>query len=422
MAFVTQWFAPEPAITPIWIARSLDRQGLRLDILTGIPNYPTGEVVDGFSAWRRYTEAHDRMRVHRTPLYPSHDQSPLRRIINYASYAMSASVFGSKVLRSADVALVYSTPATAALPGMVGRARWGMPYVLMVMDVWPDSVFATGFLAGGSARRIAEPALTWLTNHTYRWADHITATSPRMREALISRGVPADKVSVVYNWTDEKTMRPSEPDPSLRARLGVPADAFLLMYGGNHGAAQGLDAAVHAMRLLRDRPEIHLALVGVGIEKPVLRDLAARLELPNVHFVDPVDAARMPAVMAAADLQLVSLVDQPLFHFTLPSKVQAIMACGQPVLACAPGDAADVVRDARCGLSAPPGDAQALAHTIRQAADLPRQRLREMGLAGRDYYLAHLGEEINAQRLADLIRDAASRRRRGRATHPGGVR
>ncbi|MFJ6197802.1 glycosyltransferase family 4 protein [Micromonospora sp. NPDC092111] len=417
VAFVTQWYAPEPTSTPVWVARSLARRGLRPEVLTGVPNYPTGRVHPGYSAWRRRTERHEGLRVHRTPLFPSHDHSALRRIANYASWAASSAAFGAPLLRSADVALVYATPATAAAAGMAARLRWGVPYVLMVMDVWPDSVFATGFLTDGLARRVAEPPLAWFTRQTYRWADHVTATSAGMRDALVSRGVPAERVSVVHNWTDEKVMRPSEPDPTLRARLGL-TDEFVLMYGGNHGAAQNLGVAIRAMHELRDLPDAHLVLVGDGIDKPALRALATELGLRTVHFLDPVALERMPAVMAAADLHLVSLADQELFRFTLPSKVQSIMACGQPVLTCAPGDSARVVRAAGAGFGVPPDDPVALAGAIRQAAALPRARLREMGEAGRTYYLAELGEEVNAGRLAELVRRAAGHRR----TRSGGAR
>ncbi|MGN9777403.1 glycosyltransferase family 4 protein [Micromonospora sp. H33] len=413
VTFVTQWFDPEPTTTPGWVARSLRRQDLQLEVLTGIPNYPTGKVHKGYSPVRRSTEIMDGIRVRRTPLYPSHDHSALGRIANFSSFAASSSILGSSLLRSADVVCVYSTPATTAAAGMLARLRWGVPYVLMVMDLWPDSVFATGFLSGGLTRRLAEPALNWFTDQTYRWADHVTATSPGMREALVARGVPADKVSVIYNWANEKIMQPAEPDPSLRARLGL-TDEFVLMYAGNHGAAQDLSTAVLAMGELRDLPDVHLVFVGDGIEKPGLRTLARDLGLTSVHFLDPVEPERMPAVMAAGDLQLVSLADRDLFRVTLPSKVQSILACAQPVLTCAPGDAARVVHEAGAGFSSPPADPQLLARAIRRAAALPREQLRQMGLAGREYYLSHLSEDINAGALADLLRRAADRRRRGR--------
>jgi glycosyltransferase involved in cell wall biosynthesis len=272
-----------------------------------------------------------------------------------------------------------------------------------VQDLWPDSVFATGFLTAGRASRTAKTLLTWYTQQAYLRAAHVAVISPGMRDLLIDRGVPADKVSVVYNWVDEKVMCPSEPDPKLRTRLGV-TDGFVLMYAGNHGAAQALDVAIRAMAELSDLPDVHLVLVGDGVDKPVLRSLAEELDLSSVHFLDPVAPELMPALMTAADMQLVSLADQDLFRITLPSKVQSILAC-------APGDAARVVQDAEAGLVAPPGDPVALAHVIRQAHSMPRERLRATGRARLHYYGATQCEVINARALAGLLQGAARTRK-----------
>ncbi|MDM4718317.1 glycosyltransferase family 4 protein [Micromonospora sp. WMMA1363] len=225
----------------------------------------------------------------------------------------------------------------------------------------------------------------------------------------MARGVPAEKVSVVYNWADEKMMQPTEPDPVFRARLGLSRDDFVVMYAGNLGVAQRLDVAVEAMEHLRDLPDVHLVLVGDGVQRPLLRERALTRRLPTVHFVDQIGPDRIAAAMAAADLQLVCLADEPLFHITLPGKVQAILACGRPALVCAPGDAARIVTSAGAGLAAPPGDPAGLAAVVRRARATPADGLRTMGDAGRHHYLLHMSEAINAQVLADLLARAGRR-------------
>lgn len=410
VAFLCQWYLPEAAEIPVWIAEALKRQGLKLSVLTGVPNFPTGKVQDGYSAWRRAREMNNGILVQHVPLYPSHDRSTVGRVANYASFAMSSAFFGAPLLRSADVALVYSSPATAATAAMVTSVTSGTPYVLLVQDLWPDSVFATGFLTDGKAHRAARTSLTWFTEHAYRRAAHVAVISPGMRDLLIDRGVPPEKLSVIYNWVDERVMHPADPDPQWRRLLRL-TDEFVIMYAGNHGPAQALDVAIHAMNYLRDLDDVHLVLAGDGIDRQALSELAQTLNLPSVHFVGPYEPEQMPAIMAAADMQLVSLADEDLFRITLPSKVQAIMACGQPVLACAPGDVARIVQDAKAGLTALPGDPAALAKAIREAHSMPKERLRMMGTAGLRYYGATLSEAINARALADLLRVAATTRK-----------
>ncbi|MDG4798698.1 glycosyltransferase family 4 protein [Micromonospora sp. WMMD1082] len=412
VALVSQFFPPEPVPIPLGLTRCLRRQGYVVDVLTGVPNYPTGIVHPGYPHRRRTVDGVDGVRVLRTPLHPSHDRSAVGRAANYLSWAASSTLLGSPLMRTADVALVYSSPATAASAALAARLRWGVPYVLMVMDLWPDSVFATGFLTRGIAHRAAEATLRRFTDLTYRWADHVTVPSPGLRDIVVARGVPAEKVSVIYNWADEKLMQPTEPDPHLRSRLGLTPDDFMLMYGGNHGPAQDLGVAIAAMDRLRDLTDVHLVLVGDGVSRPALRARAEGLGLRTVHFVDPVAPEQMAAVMAAADIQLVCLADEPLFQITMPSKVQTILACGQPVLSCAPGDAARAVRDAGAGFTSPPGDPQQLAETVRLAHATPRSRLRAMGRAGLDHYRLLMSEGANAPALAELLADAAAKGRR----------
>ena len=213
-AYITQWFPPEPVMVPPAIAHALTRRGHRVEVLTGVPNYPSGHVHEGFRAWQPRTDDVDGPNVRRTPLIPGHGSSTVRRMANYVSWAFSATLLGLRTLRRADVALVYSSPASAALPAMIWRRIVRTPYVLLIQDIWPDSVFATGFLTRGWSRRVARAALSRFCSWSYRSAAHIAVISPGAIDLLASRGVPREKLSLVYNWTDE----PDDPTAMLAMR------------------------------------------------------------------------------------------------------------------------------------------------------------------------------------------------------------
>jgi glycosyltransferase involved in cell wall biosynthesis len=274
--------------------------------------------------------------------------------------------------------------------------------VLLVEDLWPDSVLATDLLEGGMSRRLAEISLRSFTLRSYRRARYVAVTSPGMRAALVERGVNPQKVSVIYNWVDENVMRPTAPDPELRPRLGL-TNEFLVMYAGNHGPAQALDVVIRAMYELRELQHVSLVMIGDGIDKPKLRTLARSLSLRSVAFLDRVAPTQLPAAMAAADLQLVSLADRALFRITIPSKVQGAMACGQPVLSSVAGDVRQLIEAAGAGLTCAPNDPHELAETIRRAASMPSGRLSAMGEAGYRYYSSTLSEAIGGRALADLL-------------------
>lgn len=402
LTFLTQWFEPEPTTAPVWIAEAMRDEGWDIGVLTGVPNYPDGVVHAGYSPRRRMTEVRRGLRITRTPLYPSHDSSALGRIANYISWALSSAVLGRRVLRGSDAVLVYSSPATAALGALLARVRHSVPFVLLIQDLWPDSIFASGFLNRPLIRRAVEPLVDLFVRWTYRNAFAIAVITPGMRAKLLDRGVPADKVHVVYNWVDETIFVPSEPRGELRTAAGIAPDACVFLYAGNVGAAQALEPLVDAFVGV-DRA--HLVILGDGIRRP---DLMKRAEgVPNVHFLAPAPLARMTALQADADVLVVSLSDDPLFTITMPSKTQASLAAGRPVLAVAAGDVATVVADAEAGVTVPPGDVAAARAAIEHLVSLGPEGRARLGERSRRYYETHMAKSVGARRLSALLEAAA---------------
>lgn len=409
LLYITQWFAPEPVQVPVWIADALRDRGWHVEVLTAHPNYPTGRVHVGHDS-RRFTRALESgHRVQRAPVYASHDLSALRRMASYLSWALSSSLVAPMLARRADVCLVYSSPATAALPAMVARALTRRPYVLLVQDVWPDSVTATGLLRHGRVLNFIEKLLGAFVRATYRMADTVLVISPGARDLLVSRGTPAGKVHLVYNWADESVLRPLPRHGRLREKLGLDDEEFLLMYAGTTGPAQGLDNAIEA--IARTKCRAHLVILGDGIARPDLeRQALASTAAERVHFLEPVPVSEVAEQMAGADAQLVSLRDHPLFEITLPSKVQGVLATGSICVASAPGDAARIVQDAG-GWGVRPSDPDALAQAIDEVADLnadSRAHLRESAYS---YYQNHLSAAVGAGALSDALRSAADNRK-----------
>lgn len=408
VTFVTQWFAPEPVTVPVWMARALRRLGADVRVLTGIPNFPTGRVEPGYRATRSSREVIDGTTVFRTPLYPSHDSRPVRRITNYVSWALSSAARGRRAFAGADVALVYSSPATAATSAMWNLRRRGVPYVVVVQDLWPDSIFASGFLNRPLVRRFVEPVVGAAALKSYTDAARVVVISPGMRDLLTARGVDPSRIDVIYNWVDEELMVPRSRHVGLKERLGIPPDAFLLMYGGAHGPAQALDVVVDAFHELSRRgSDAHLLLVGHGIDKDILRERAAGLT--TVHFLDSVPVTAMADLMAGADAQLVSLADHALFAVTMPSKVQSVLATGSAMLVVAPGDAAGVVVGAGAGLAARPGDTQDVAAQVERLAAMSPEELDAMRTASSRLYRTEMSERVGAARLLDALTAAAGR-------------
>jgi len=406
---ISQWYDPErgSAIMSGTIARALTERGNEVQVVTGFPNYPDGQLYPPYRVLPYQRELLQGVTVHRAPLYVSHDSDPKRRAANYLSYAASASAIAVTRLGKVDATLVHSTPATVAIPAMALRALRRTPYVVHVQDLWPQTVTASGMLADGHHRR-AEGLLHRFCDSVYRHAASIAVTSPGMADLINARGVESRKISVVPNWADERHFRPVPPSSEIMKELG-PFSPFTVMYAGAMGEVQALEVLIDAAEILRDHPEIGFLLVGGGVSEPSLRARASEARLQNVRFIGHQPVERMAEVLSLGDVQIISLKDLPIFRTTLPSKIQATMAAGRPIIAALAGDAAALIRDSGSGLTTTPGSALELAEAILKTAAVPAEERRAWGDSGRRYYLDHLSQESGSGALSDLLHIAAER-------------
>lgn len=401
IAFVTQWFPPEPGtFVAAAIADGLAERGHHVDVLTGFPNYPTGTFHPDYPlrAYRRDCRS-ERVTVHRAPVYPSHDKNPANRIANYLSFGFSAALIARARLPRPDVWLTYSSPATAALPGLTVPHRLRAPSFLLIQDLWPDSVTGSGFLQGSSLSAM-EKALHRYCNWSYRNAAGIGVISPSMSTILMERGVPPERIHYTPNWIDDRHLLPDVlPSDQLRRQLGLPAGK-LFMHAGNMGEFQGLRPLIEAFARCSD---INLALVGDGVARSDLKAFVADHRLSNVHFVDSQPASRIGSFIAASDVQVVSLQHTALLRATMPSKVQTSMAAARPILAHASGDVADVVRNAAAGVWVTPGDMVGTVSAINKLAALSDDTRLRLGRTGQAYYQETFSLPVGLARMETML-------------------
>lgn len=402
---LSQWFPPEKAALPADVAHAAAARGHDVTVLTGFPNYPTGQIYNGYQQRARLDAEIDGLHVRRVALYPSHDRNAGKRVANYLSFAATSTAFGWRILRSADAVYVYHPPLTASLGPWLARSLRGAPYVLHVQDLWPESVLESGLLSGRAVGAVGR-LLTRACNAAYRRAAVVIGIAPTMAELLRERGVPADRLAVVPNWADEEIFYPVPRDEALADELGF-TDCFCVMFAGNMGDLQGLDVAVRAAAAVRDLSDFRLTLVGDGLARPGLEALARELEADNVMFLPSQPLARMRDVTSTADVQLVCLRDLPFLRGTIPSKLGTVLATGLPVLCSAGGDAPQLVVDAGAGWTCRPDDAASMEQAFRQAHSSSLAERTAMAAAGRRYYQTHLSRAAGTEQIIDALERAA---------------
>ena len=218
----------------------------------------------------------------------------------------------------------------------------------------------------------------------YKKAHSIVVISPGFKNNLIRKGIPAEKVNVISNWTEDGETRHPDPDRQLALSLGL-SGRFNIMFAGNIGEAQGLETVLEAAKSLGDLPELQFVFVGDGVALPRLRNIFTTQGLSNVRFLGRFPPETMPGLFALADVLLVHLRDDPLFRITIPHKILSYMGSGKPILAALAGDGADLISAADAGLSCPPGNAEALAAAVRDFLRMSAEERRAMGERGQQF-------------------------------------
>jgi glycosyltransferase involved in cell wall biosynthesis len=401
---LSQWYTPEPDIKVHLLAKGLAVRGHQVTVITGFPNYPQGRVYPGYRQRFWQWEKTNGARVLRLPLYPSHDRSPVRRSLNYLSFAASASLFGPLLCGPVDVMWVYHPPLTVGIPAWwIGLLR-RVPFVYEIQDMWPETLIVSGMMSDS----VVIGWLKKLAQFVYRRAAAITVISPGFKRNLVGKGVPPDKIHITPNWADEEIYRPVPRDEALAAEHGL-AGRFNVVYGGNIGAAQGLHNVIEAASLLLDTPEVQFVFIGDGVDQEPLQQMVRERGLDNVRFLGRQPAKEMPRFFSLADALLVHLKRAPLFEITIPSKTLAYLACGRPILGVVTGDPADVIRKAGAGIISPQEGPAALAQTVRSLYAMPPAEREAMGRAGRRAFLAHYTRRVLVDRYEALLKDVAQR-------------
>jgi colanic acid biosynthesis glycosyl transferase WcaI len=395
----TQWFEPEPTFKGLAFARELARLGLQVEVVTGFPNYPGGKLYPGYRIKTIQREVIDGVKITRLPVYPSHDRSALKRVLNYLSFAASSFLYIIFFVRKIDVIYSYHPPLTVGIAVSMIRVLRRIPVVYDIQDLWPDTLRTTNML---NSERILS-LVGKVCDQIYKLVDQIVVLSPGFKNQLIERGVPESKIEVIYNWADENRLGASTN--SLPANFPN-GEEFRLLFAGNMGAPQALGAVLEAAKLLMNRGvPAKLIFIGTGLEAEDLWKTAGAMGLTNVLFYPPVPMSEIGEYLRNADALLVHLKSVELFKITIPSKTQAYMAVGKPILMAVEGDAADLIRMGGCGMIAKPEDPLAIAAAVESLTRMSPRELREMGCRGLNFYQENLSLASGSAKFKKIFED-----------------
>ena len=390
---VTQYFWPENFRINDLVGE-FSARGHEVTVLTGIPNYPSGKVFEEFARSPTSFARYGAIAVERVPMF-ARGTGTLRLMLNYLSFAVSASLAGGWRLRGKpyDVIFVFEpSPITVGLPAVLLRHLKGAPLAFWVLDLWPETLQAIGVVkAPGLLKAVGR-----LVSFIYKRCDLILAQSRSFVPQILRYCTPGTRVEYFPSWSDaEFDSDAVEPAPEV-----PPAgDIFSVLFAGNIGEAQDFPTIIEAVEATRGM-RIRWLIVGDGRAAAWAREEVRRRGLDDiVLFFGQYPVERMPSFFKHADALLVSLKDTPIFAMTIPGKLQSYLAAGIPVLAMLDGEGAEIVETAGAGFSSPAGHGRALADNALRLAAMPEEERDRMGARGRAFYRENFDRDMLISRL-----------------------
>ena len=399
------YFEPEQAASSyIWqnLSESFARSGMDMVVYTPMPTRGVADDVRKYYKSHRIEKKYDgHLTIHRFSLY-GEGKNPVLRAFRYVLQGIiqfNRAVF-AKDARQCDVMFIASTPPIqGALAAVIKKFR-KTPVVYNLQDIFPDSLVGTGLAKkGGLLWKIGRV----VENFTYRNADKIIVISEDFKRNIMAKGVPEEKIEVVYNWVDEEAVVDvPRSENVLFDRYGLDRSKFYVTYNGNIGLTQNMDMLVGVAKELEAKEEIHFVLVGEGAYKESLSRIIKERNIKNVTLLPFQPYEEISHVFSLGDVSLV--ISKPgVGSNSVPSKTWSIMSASRPVLAnFDENELKTIIADNNCGIFTKAGDKDAFkAAIIKLYGD--RELCKEMGKNGRQFVMDNLTKEVGTQKYVDVI-------------------
>lgn len=382
---ICQYYYPEPFRHPD-ICEELAKRGHDVTVVTGLPNYPMGEIYDGYCNGEKRDEIINDVKVHRC-FTIGRKQGIIYRFLNYYSYAISSTYYVRKLKETYDTVFVNQlSPVMMANAAIRYRKKHGIPVVLYCLDLWPESL-----VAGGIGRHsVIYKFFHRMSEKIYKQVDKVLITSRSFADYFEKEfGITNT------NYLPQYAETIFSPEQCRKKENGY----VDLMFAGNIGVAQSVDTIIKAAQLTMDISNLRWHIVGDGSELEKLQTMAQGMSQVIFHGRKPLE--EMPKYYSMADAMLVTMQRNPVLSLTLPGKVQTYMAAGKPIIGAVDGETPLTVAEAKCGICGSAEDANMLAKNVRAFIKMNREQL---GVNARAYYHEHFEKERFVNELEEELK------------------
>ena len=384
---ICQYYFPEPFRLSD-ICEELVCRGHEVTVITGLPNYPMGEIYEGYRNGEHREEIIKGVNVHRCYTI-GRKHGPIYRFINYYSYMFSSTIFISKLKNDYDVIFVNQlSPVIMTSAAIRYKKRNHKKIVLYCLDLWPESLTLGGVKTGSVIYKYFHR----VSERIYRSVDKILVTS-KLFSDYFEKQFDLHTVDYLPQYAEAIFT----PDECMKVK-----DTYTdLMFTGNIGVAQSVLTILNAAKLTLDIPNLRWHLVGDGAEFERLKKKASDIDLTNLIFHGRKPLKEMPYYYSMADAMLVTMQNDPIISLTLPGKVQTYMAAGKPIIGAIDGETNRIILESGCGYCSKAEDAESLAKNVRMF--IKNNEKDTFSKCSRAYYENHFSKSQFIEKLVKYL-------------------
>jgi glycosyltransferase involved in cell wall biosynthesis len=404
---VSQYFWPEFFIIND-LVKTLESQGHKVKVLTGKPNYPHGQLYDGYVHKGTQEELFaENTVIFRAPLRPRKTGGAKNLFLNYWSFIWNGMRFFPAAVKNEhyDAILVFApSPITMAIPAIYLKWKLKTHLAIWVQDLWPESLSATGFIKN----RLLLALVGLVVRGIYSQADTLLVQSKGFIKP-VSRYADVEKIIYYPNSYKDECLG-VEQDLSHLNDNALPIDLtslleqfFCVTFTGNLGTAQSLETIVDAAAKLKHLTNLRIVLVGSGSLSGWLLEQKVNRKLDNLFLAGRLPSERVSQIFMRSEALLVTLGKEKIFSYTIPSKIQAYLASGRPIIAALDGEGAKVVEKSGAGLTCGAEDVDGLVSCIERLCNMTALEKQKMSESGRNYYLEHFEMDSQAKNLINIL-------------------
>ncbi len=398
---VTQYFWPEN-FRVNELAKELSEKGHIVDVLTGIPNYPHGNTFNEFKKNPNKFYRYNDIKIYRARHW-LRGRNKLSLFLNYISFPVVASIYAIFLAKKTKYDLVLGiqlSPIFSIIPGIILKKFFKIPFYIWILDIWPDSIRASS----KSINKFLFMIIEYICKKIYSYANTLFITSKGFEERLLEMNPEYQNLIYLPQWVEREYIK-SNPDSKkieedVKKIISKWADKKIFLFAGNIGDAQDFSSILSGFKGTHSKNKWVFLILGDGRFKLKLIEKINYLNLEeNVFYLGSFSSKYMPTFYSYADFLIFSLMDLPIFSLTLPGKVQSYMSSGTPILGMVNGEAARVIKQAKCGITVPSGDINAFSNMINNTLIMPDYELKKFGSNGRDFAL----KEFDSKRIINKL-------------------